>query len=311
MTAPAPPAEAALAAQAAAAQAQLQAQLVAALASIWAGVAASANFDAAAAARFVAALLPISLGAQRTVAAQVVARFNQMARPPEPVAVNPETVTGEALRGVDPVRVYERPFKEVKWRLSQGKTLGEALAAGQRRAESIVRTDFQLARTHTSRAVAQQYNQRPTPGRHGKVVGYRRVLGSNPNHCALCILASTQGYNVENLMPIHPGCGCTVDYIFEDDYRAREQVIDPSLAQQVHNIVRRDLGESYVDPGARLGDAHYRDIIIVNDHGELGPVLGVRGHHFESDPSRPGRLSHDRINPAEQPDDDVRDLDAL
>lgn len=291
-------------------QAQLRQQLVTALLALWAGVAASADFSPAAAAKFVAALLPISLGAQRSIAALAVAQFNQVARPPTLIGVNPATVTGQALRGVDPTQVYARPFAEVKWRLSQGKTLGEALDAGRRRAETIALTDLELAWTHTSRQATRQYNSSPRPGRQGRIVGYRRVLSSSPTHCALCVLASTQRYHVEQLMPIHPNCTCTVGYVFEDDFRAGEHVIDPELAQQVHNVVRRDLGDRYVDAGGRLGDAHYRDIIVVNDHGELGPVLGVRGQHFERDPTRPGHLGHIRVNPADQPAD-VQNLDEL
>lgn len=297
-------------------QEQLRQQLVAALIAIWAGVAAASNFSPAAAAKFVASILPISIGAQRAMAAITTAQMNQLVRPPTPIIIAPDTVSGPALRGVDPEEYYERPFREIKWRLSQGKTLGEAVEAGRRRAESIVRTDLQLAHTHTARQYAQQQRARPREqrGPNGTIVGYRRVLSNRPNHCALCIIASTQRYHVNNLMPIHPNCGCTVGLVMSTDPRAGERVIDPSLLQQVHNVVEQDLGEKYVDAGGRQGMAHYRDIIIVNEHGELGPVLGVRGQHFERDPNRPGRLGHIRVNPLvdEQADADaVQDLDEL
>jgi hypothetical protein len=301
---------AALAAQQtyAAAQDALRQQLAAALAAIWAGMMTVPNFDPPAAARFVQQILPISLGAQRVMTQLVVAQYNAQARPPTPIVIAPATTTGETLRKHAPADYYQRPFREIKWRLSQGRTVGEAVEAGRRRAESIALTDLQLARTHTARAYAQELNRRPPAerGARGKVVGYRRVLSSNPNHCALCVLASTQGYNVKGLVPIHPNCGCTVAFIHEDDDRALEHVLDPQLAQEVHNIVRRDLGESYVDAGGRLGDAHYRDIIITHEHGELGPVLGVRGQRFTG-PSEIARLSHQRVNPL--PPDEIQNLD--
>lgn len=321
-------------------QAQLRAQLAAALAAVWVGVAAASAFNPAAAARFVNAVLPTSLGAQRAMVALTVAHLNRLVLPPTPIVVAPATVTGAVLRGRDPVDYYERPFREIKWRLSQGKTLGQALDAGRRRAESIAQTDLQLAHTHTARSyiaeaqerVARQRQQwsdlppqfrnavpRPTSGPNGTVVGWRRVLSNNPNHCALCILATTQRYRKPDLLPIHPGCGCTVAPLFDTDERSDTRVLDPSLAQEIHNVIRRDLGSEYVSAGGGVTgekyaaggvERRYRDIVIVREHGELGPVLGVRGHHFERDPNRPGRLGNIRVNP-EIPPTDIPDLDAL
>lgn len=310
-TAPvAPEVAAALAAQQAysAAQDALRAQLAAALLAIWSGMMAVPNFDPPAAARFVQQILPISLGAQRVMTQLVVAQYNAQVRPPTPIVIAPATTTGETLRKHAPADYYQRPFREIKWRLSQGRTIGEAMEAGRRRAESIALTDLQLARTHTTRAYIQELDRRPPAqrGQRGTVVGYRRVLGSNPNHCALCVLATTQRYHRDDLMPIHPGCGCGIDFVYENDDRAGQHVLDPQLAQEVHNIVRRDLGESYVDAGGRLGDAHYRDIIITNEHGELGPVLGVRNQKFTGPRDIP-RMGHERVNPL--PPDEIQNLD--
>lgn len=288
-------------------QAQLRQQLAAAVIAIWAGVAQSAAFNPYEAAKFVARLLPISLGAQRAMTAITVAQLNAIHQPPTPIIVSPAATTGAALRGVDPEQYYERPFSEIRLQLSRGKTVEEAVIAGQRRAMSITQTDAQLAHTHTARRFIQE-SRRPgrRPGPLGQIVGYRRVLSSNPNHCALCVLASTQRYHRDNLMAIHPGCGCRVMPIYGNSDPG--QVINEQYAEQVHEIVRRDLGEKFVDAGGRLGDAHYRDIVITNTHGELGPVLGVRGQHFTGPADIP-HLTHDRINPL--PADDLPDLDAL
>lgn len=272
-------------------QAQLRQQLITAMLALWAGVAAARAFSPAAAARFVARMLPISIGAQRAMSALTIARLSEQVRPPRPIRVLPEAVTTpEVLRGQPAEVVYARPFKEIRWQLSQGKTVEQAVEAGRRRAESIFSTDLQLAKTHTAREYLDRASESPSVD----VVGFSRVLGSNPNHCALCILASTQRYRSFDLLPIHPGCQCDVAPIIGT--RDPGQVIDPALAFNIHEVVRRDLGKSYVDAGGRLGDAHYRDIIITNDHGEIGPVLGVRGQNFAGN-----YLPHRRINPPGEP----------
>lgn len=288
-------------------QEQLRQQLAAAVIAIWAGSMVPGVFNPAEAARWVDRILPISLGAQRAMTAITVARLNQLHAPPQPIVVSPTLTTGEAIRGREPRSYYDRPFKEIRWRLSQGKTVEQAVRAGQRRALSIATTDLQLAQTKTAQRYIEDSTRRPS-GPKGRIVGYRRVLSNNPNHCALCLLTSTLRYRRADLMPIHPGCGCTVMPIWGTEDPG--QTLNGRFVSEVHEVVRRDLGESYVDAGGRLGDAHYRDIIITNTHGELGPVLGVRGHHFERDPDRPGRLGHQRVNPRPEPED-IQDLDAL
>lgn len=340
----------------AAQQAALRQQLAVALASVWAATTATPDFSPVAAAKFVAQILPITTGAQRAMAALTVAAFNQRIQPSRPITVPMEQVTGQALRGTPPAEVYARPFKEIKWRLSQGKSLGQAVDAGLRRANSIAESDLQLAHTHTARRYLQQATtlpagpgyldrareahqrrlddllsrrgtptatRRPTPEPpprdRGTVVGYRRVLGSNPNHCAMCLIASTQRYHIESLMPMHPGCHCTVQEVWSTDDRSDKQVLDPSFLQEIHNAIIRDLGSDYVDAGGRgpasttntKGDliAGYKNIIITNQHGELGPVLGIRGHDFTGPKNIPN-LGHERINPLVG-DDGVPNLDNL
>lgn len=244
--------------------------------------------------RFIAQVTPLAAGAQRAMASLVAAQMDSLF-PRSGITIPPEAVSGALnLRGVDEQELYDRAFRDIAYALSRGKTLGEALAAGQRRFQSIVTTDLELAKTHA----ALDYMQRAAENPRWGIVGYRRVLSNNPNHCALCVLASTQRYTVAGLMPIHPGCGCSVMPITGSQDPGL--VINEELAKQVHDIVRRDLGESYVDPGGRLGDSHYRDIVITNDHGELGPVLGVRNHKFTRFDSPgwngPPRLDHRRVN---------------
>lgn len=285
-------------------QEQLRAQLAAAVIAIWASVAQGGVFSPTEAAIWVERILPISQGAQRAMTAITVARLNQMHQPPEPIIVLP--TPPEQLRRRPPAEVYARPFNEIRYRLSQGKTVQQAVRAGQRRALSIAQTDLQLAQTQTAQRYLQDSAKRPT-GPRGAIVGYRRVLSNNPNHCALCMIASTLRYTRDNLMAIHPGCGCTVMPIWGDHDPGT--TLNERYLLDVHEIVRRDLGDKYVNSDARSGAAAYRNIIITHTHGELGPVLGVRDHDYTG-PNDIPRLGHQRLNPLPEPED-VVDLDNL
>lgn len=176
-------------------------------------------------------------------------------------------VTGEAIRnGVSPEEVYSRPFKEVWTALSNGKDIQEAVSLGANRLRQLVETDIQLTHTHTARRVLSNRND---------VVGFRRVP-TGTFTCALCLVASTQRYNKFDLMPIHPGCDCRVAPIIGSERPS--QVLDPEFLEEIHKAVERQFGLSARD--ARTID--YRKIPIVQNHGEYGPYLAVRGQHFDT-----------------------------
>lgn len=319
MTAPAPAptmtaAQAAtlagLSGQAAAAMAQqwlLAEQFAVAMAKLWVGafgrslsVPSRSQMEA-----FLARVKPLALGTQRTMAALVLAQLNAQI-PGTGITVPPEAVVGAAaLRGIDEDEMYARVLKSIAKALDRGRTVEQALDEGRRRFDSLVRTNLQLAKTHTAQAFLSRADENP----RNDVVGFRRTLSNNPNHCALCVLASTQRYRTGDLQPMHPGCGCGVAPI--KGTADPGQVLDPELVRRVHDIVERDLGRKYVDPGGRLGDAHYRDIVIVNEHGELGPVLGVRGQFFAGPDVVDLGKGNRRINPRPEPAPEPVDLDAL
>ena len=112
--------------------------------------------------------------------------------------VDRAAVTGG--RGVPAADVYRRPAVAVYTALAQGKSFDTAKALGASRLESLVRTDMQMA----------QVRQADASYRSAGVRFYQRVLGAGDN-CALCVIASTQRYRVGDLLPIHPGCGCSTD----------------------------------------------------------------------------------------------------
>ena len=205
--------------------------------------------------RFIKQVLPAVLAGRRQVSALTDAYLSRVlgTQPLGPIDT-------DLLRGVDPAEVYSRPYVTVRTELSNGKALDAAVAVAAARLTDIALADLQLAKTHTTRAVYQAAG----------VKRYVRTLTGRAN-CALCYLASTQTYSTSDLMPIHPGCDCGTAPV-EAGMRA---VMDANL-RATHEAVEDRLGES--DSGGRNPD--YRKQLIVREHGELGPVLAVRGQHF-------------------------------
>lgn len=163
-----------------------------------------------------------------------------------------------SARGVDPRVVYRRPAVDVYTALAAGKPLPQAAAEGRLRLTQLIGGDMQLAKVHASRQSMRGY---PEEGQF-----YRRVLTGREN-CALCVVASTQRYYRDDLMPIHPGCDCGVQPL--PPGLAVNQVIDEDLLEQVHQITADRLGVS--DRGGRNPD--YRKLLTVSEHGEYGPTL--------------------------------------
>jgi hypothetical protein len=219
-------------------------------------------------ARMVAQIVPVVNGAQMQMVALTDAYLNAVAiaagLPMPTAATTARAVTGTATRGVDPREVYRRPGVTVWTALSEGKPLSEAVDAGLARLLNLAGTDLQLAKTRTS--LNRLRGDRGT-------VGYRRVL-TGKEDCAMCVIASTQRYHREDLMPIHPGCDCDVAPIRGNVDPG--QVIDPDRLEALHQSVADQFGRS--DRGGR--DIDYR-LIEVREHGELGPVLTWRGQHFD------------------------------
>lgn len=166
-------------------------------------------------------------------------------------------------RGIEAAEVYRRPAVTVYTALAAGKTFTEASTVGRERLRSIVGMDLQLSKTHQARRSLEPSG----------FSAFRRTLTGREN-CAMCLIASTQRYFKEDLMPIHPGCDCGVEPLSERE--AVSQVIDPELLEQTHNWVADFAGEA--DRGGRAPD--YRQLIVAREHGEYGPTLSWRGQKF-------------------------------
>lgn len=176
---------------------------------------------------------------------------------PDTALVDADAVTG--LRGVDPAEVYTRPGRTVWTALSQGKPLDAAVKEGELRLIQLIGGDLQNAKRVQSR----------TSMRASGIQAYRRVLTGREN-CALCVIASTQRYWVEGLLPIHPGCDCATAPL--PPGMGVDQVIDEETLEAAHKAVEDRTGAS--DRGGR--DPDYHRLIVTTEHGEYGPVISFR-----------------------------------
>jgi hypothetical protein len=213
--------------------------------------------------RFVSQVVPVALAGRKQVSAltdsylsQVLSSTGKRVKPLGPIDT-------DLLRGVAADEVYARPYVTVRTKLANGLPLDAAVSAGTARLTDIVLADMQLAKTHTARNVFSR-----SPG----ISGYMRTLTGDKN-CALCTLASTQFYHKADLLPIHPGCDCGVTPVRSGD---RSRAETERIVSETHEAVEDRLGVS--DSGGRGPD--YRKQLIVREHGELGPVLAVKGQHF-------------------------------
>lgn len=184
--------------------------------------------------QFTRRVVPMVQASQVRIASLTSAYIARMAN--EPVVPVVRTKVTMA-RGVSPVEVYTRPAVRVRTDLSRGIPYPVAVASGLTRLVSLTSTDMQLAKTAQAQASMAR----------SKFPYFARVLGAGKN-CDLCVIASTQRYGRENLMPIHPGCNCGVEPITSGDW---------------------DLTPS---PEA--------DLITVHEHGEYGPTLAYAADEF-------------------------------
>lgn len=220
--------------------------------------------------QWVGLVVPLVAGAQqRASTLTVVALADMMADVTGEAipasAIDPVVVSGAVTRGgADPSEVYRRPIVQARSLLAQGVAGADALRRSEIRAVQMAATDVQLARTHTSRQVFASDE---------RIVGYRRVL-TGAESCGLCVVASTQRYRREELMPIHPGCDCGVAPMVGTEDPGR--VINRPLLDSLHHTI----GERYGQQAATLSadSPEYRALVTTYDHGEYGPTLAVTGH---------------------------------
>lgn len=221
--------------------------------------------------RFARQVTPVVTGGQRQMAAMTDGYLAQMTGT-RPLGVPPATVTDAAMRGVPAMDVYKRMGPTVWRSLASGAPLAAAVASGLSRALSTADTDLQLAKTHSSKYVLQ---------RSDTITSYMRVPEGDA--CDFCLLASTQRYHSDDLMPLHNRCECDVDPFQDSGPDGRGgQVIDDELRASLKDkgvVVYRGEGKS----ADFYGEVEGRPVAVaVEQHGELGPVLTRQGDHFTS-----------------------------
>lgn len=221
--------------------------------------------------RFANALIP-RLEAAQIQTANLTASYMAQLLEDDPAGL----ILLDQLRGGVPAEeIYRRPAATMRTQLSRGASFPAALAASSSRLRSLITTDMQLANTHQARAAMR-----------GSRTGYFRRVLTGAEDCALCVIASTQRYSKEDLLPIHPGCDCEVAPLAPG--LASQQVIDEGLLERTHAEVSSHIGRES-DRGARLagrstddGFSEYTDLIITREHGEYGPTLAWRDQNFTS-----------------------------
>jgi hypothetical protein len=200
-------------------------------------------------------------------------------------------VTG-LRKGVTHAGAYGRAADAYRWQQSQLDAaargiltevsptppgLDDPLAKAVERVVAVADMDAQLAFQAQSRQVMT------TAADKGLVTGYRRVIhpeASRGGSCGLCVVASDRLYHVEELLPLHNRCACTVLPVLDH--------ADPGSG-----LNRADLNRIYEDAGGtgRAGLKHTQ--YQVDDHGELGPLLRPKGAKI-----RTARQAARDVNPA-------------
>ena len=213
-------------------QARIRDALVAAVSAAWLRL---PGYDEEHVAGWLEQVVPMVLAAQ-SASANMTDAYLAHFLGRQPLGVSASAVTGAALRaGATPQQVYRRPFVNVWTALSKGQDFELAVRAGMARAGDLAATDVQLAHRAALRSV-QLKDQR--------IQAWSRVPDANA--CAFCRKIAGAKVHSADAMPLHPGCGCTLEPLTEP-----------------------------VPVATALPEG-----VAVNQHGELGPILGDPAHAF-------------------------------
>lgn len=172
--------------------------------------------------------------------------------------------------GVTPEKVWERPAEAYRYARSRGKSDAEAREAAEKKIERLARDEVNLARRDQAARTYQKAE---------RVTGYRRVIHpelSESGVCGLCVAAATRVYGKADLLPIHPGCVCTVAPITATS--------DPGA--WMNDLDLRALYKAAGSTGQQdLSNVRVREFV----DGEMGPMLTSYGKEIPEGETRKRR----------------------
>ena len=236
---------------------------------------------------FTDATAPNALAMQNSVANLTSAFFaNRTGK--KPVTPQPSNVLGRNASPNDRqsaavawADTYARPFVQARSLVNKGWTLEDAVKRTAIRVAQMVTTDAQMSKLRQAHASLRHYG----------MTEYKRVNhpeDSESGTCALCLLAATQVYYVEDLMPIHTGCQCDVDLIQPGDItrvgsRRYVGLSDLEIPPDLMHIGRPDSKRSAI--AGYLQDMNnrqynviaqaWKDTVEITD-SEIGPVMALK-----------------------------------
>ena len=131
----------------------------------------------------------------------------------------------------------------------------------------------------TNLQMAQRAQVITTMAAADRVQVYRRIIHPELTHegtCGLCIAASDRLYSKAELLPIHPGCHCTVLPGTRD--------FDPHSVNEIDfKTLYRDASEFGKGTSAEaLRKTRYK----VDEHGEIGPVIRPHDEPIKPEPAK-------------------------
>jgi|SRR5215472_5569115 len=125
-----------------------------------------------------------------------------------PVRVDMASVTGDAIRDGDIEAAWRVPMYALWGNLSSGMDQAELIRQGDNDVQTQAITDLSFSQRETmSRITGDQSNG---------IIGYWRVPAEG-SACDFCVTIADRLYFIEDLMPVHPGCTCSVEPAFRSD----------------------------------------------------------------------------------------------
>jgi hypothetical protein len=220
-----------------------------AVAAAWA---AQGSYDEETLPNFLRAALPPVQAAKRA-SVSLTGAYIARSLERQPDSFDIAQIVAGIRNGANPADVYTRPYKRVWRALAEGVAWSSAVGYGLDVAVSSAATDVQLAMREAAMAI-----ERSTPG----FFGYERVADAGA--CEFC--QEVDGAYVKGsdglVMALHNNCGCGLE----------------PLTEPAESTV-------FLPDGSEIRPYQYgpiNDRVAIENHGELGPVLGDPAHNFTS-----------------------------